>query len=411
MGVLNIVAEESDVFVDTEYELLMELADDLAYGILMFRVQVEREAAQAALKNSEEQYRSLFTGVPVGIYRASVDGKIIDANPALLNILRLDGTEKLLSRNFIKTYLAEDEAQRLYAEVASKGRVDNFETRIQASDGDDIWVALKLHAVYSNEKNRILYVEGAVEDITHRKRSDEHIHTLTQELIKAQESERQRIARDLHDHVAQNLGALKIACETKIMNHLDDPEQMRKIVTGFTGILSESISSVRDIAYNLRPPNLDQMGLIRTIAQYCDDFSEKSGIESDFFSAGMEHVSLDFDMEINLYRLIQEALSNIKKHSEARHVTVRIVASSPDIIVRIEDDGKGFEVEKRMYEALNEKRMGLKSMEERVNLIGGAMTIKSRLNEGTKIAIRVKNATPHQFADTDEGVLSELDTD
>lgn len=410
IGVLNIIAEETGVFVDTEVDLLMELADDLAYGIMMFRLQVEREAAQAALKNSEEQYRSLFNGVPVGIYRATTEGKIIDANPSLLSILGSDDPKALHAMNFIKTYLAEDDAERLYQEVRDKGRVENFEAKIINFERNDIWISLKIQAVYDRERKKILYVEGAVEDITQRKRSEEHIHTLTQELIKAQESERQRIARDLHDHVAQNLGALKITCETLFMNQLDKPDQLRKSVAHFSGVLAESISSVRDIAYNLRPPNLDQMGLIRTIAQYCDDFAEKSGILVDFFSAGMEHVNLDFDMEINLYRLVQEALNNVKKHSEAGNVAVRIVASSPDIIVRIEDDGKGFEVEKRMYDALMQRRMGLKSMEERVSLLGGNMTIKSKLNEGTKIVIKVKNLNADPTMDSGEG-LEGMDLD
>ncbi|MFA6010103.1 MAG: response regulator [Desulfobacteraceae bacterium] len=409
VGVLNIIAEEVGVFVDTEYDLLMELADDLAYGIMMFRLQVEREAAQAALKNSEEQYRSLFTGIPVGIYRASTDGKIIDANPALHKILGTTNPQDLLSINFIKAYLTDDESRRLYIEVGQKGKVDNFETKIVNFDSREIWISLKLQAVYDNQRKRILYVEGAVEDITRRKRADEHIHTLTQELIKAQEGERQRIARDLHDHVAQNLGALKISCETLFMTQLENPEQMKKSISIFSGVLSESISSVRDIAYNLRPPNLDQMGLIRTIAQYCDDFSEKSDLIVDFFSAGMENIGLDFDMEINLYRLIQEALNNVKKHSGAKKVIIRIVASSPDIIVRIEDNGKGFEVEKRMNESIREKRMGLKSMEERVRLLGGDMTIKSRTNEGTKILIKVKNSSPGLFV-RDE-VIQYADTD
>ena len=394
VGVFNIIAEEPNVFLDTEFDLLKELADDLAYGIMMFRIQVEKEAAIAALRNSEEQYRSLFNGVPLGIYRATADGRIIDANPALHRILGITDPGDILSINFIRTFLSRPEAKRLYSEVGIQGGVDNFETKITSVDGREIWISLKLQAVFDNERSRILYVEGAVEDITRRKRADEHIHSLTQELLKAQEGERQRIARDLHDHVAQNLGALKITCETLFMTQLENPEEMKKSISSFSGVLAESISSVRDIAYNLRPPNLDQMGLVRTIAQFCDDFGEKNRLSVDFFSAGMEHVSLDFDMEINLYRLIQEALNNVRKHSGASRVIIRIVASSPDIIVRIEDNGRGFEVERRMNESVHEKRMGLKSMEERVRILGGDMTIKSRPDEGTKILIRVRNTSP-----------------
>ncbi len=409
MGVFSIIAEEPGVFVDTEVDLLKELADDLAYGIMMFRIQVEKEAAIAALRNSEEQYRSLFNGIPIGIYRASTDGRIIDANPTLNRILGITDPTDILSINFIRTYLSRTEARRLYTEVKTRGGVDNFETKIISVDGREIWISLKLQAVYDNERRRILYVEGAVEDITRRKRADEHIHSLTQELIKAQEGERQRIARDLHDHVAQNLGALKITCETLFMNQLENPEEMKKSISNFSGVLAESISSVRDIAYNLRPPNLDQMGLIRTIAQFCDDFGEKNSLSVDFFSAGMEHLCLDFDMEINLYRLIQEALNNVRKHSGASRVIIRIVASSPDIIVRIEDNGRGFEVERRMNESVHEKRMGLKSMEERVRILGGDMTIKSRPEEGTKILIRVRNA--RSSMDLRQGMFSYSDSE
>lgn len=390
VGVVNIYGDEAEQFDENEAVVLKELATDLAHGIKTFRLQVEWTAAASALKNSEEQYRSLFNGVPVGIFRASAKGKIIDANPELLKILGCSSLKELTSVVSLKTFFDGDEMRRLFSEVGASGVVNSFETRITNSEGMPLWVMLKVNSVCS-ESGRIIYVEGTVEDITHRKRAEQHIHSLTQELIKAQENERSRIARDLHDHVAQNLGALKITCNSMLISSIGEPEELKSKLNGFSDILSESIDSVRDIAYNLRPPNLDQMGLIVTIAQFCDDFMEKFGIDIDFFSAGLENMKLDFDTEINLYRLIQESLNNIKKHSGANRVTVRMVASSPDIILRIEDDGVGFNVDERMIEAGNEKRMGLKSMEERVSLLKGKMSIKSRVGSGTQIVIRVRH--------------------
>jgi signal transduction histidine kinase len=112
-------------------------------------------------------------------------------------------------------------------------------------------------------------------------------------------------------------------------------------------------------------------------------------VSVDFYSAGMKDLQLDFDTEINLYRLIQEGLNNIKKHAQAGHVVIRLVASSPNIILRIEDNGKGFDVERRLARSLKEKRMGLSSMEERVSLLEGKMNIRSRPSKGTKILIEV----------------------
>jgi two-component system NarL family sensor kinase len=109
----------------------------------------------------------------------------------------------------------------------------------------------------------------------------------------------------------------------------------------------------------------------------------------DFHSAGMDDLKLDFDTEINLYRLIQEALTNVKKHADARHAIVRLVAAHPHIILRIEDNGKGFDVEGRLLRALDEKRMGLQDMEQRSNLLNGKLRIQSRMGEGTKILIEI----------------------
>ena len=197
------------------------------------------------------------------------------------------------------------------------------------------------------------------------------------------------ISRDLHDNVAQDLSTLKIAFETLFDNQPEVPHEMGRRVSEFSKILQRSITAVRDLAYDLRPPILDQLGLARTVFQYCEDFSDKNGVSVDFYSAGMKDIEIDFDTEINLYRLIQEGLNNIRKHADASHVTIRLVASSPNILLRIEDDGKGFDMEDRLVVALNEKRMGLRSMGERVSLLGGKMRIHSRPTEGTKIFIEV----------------------
>ena len=115
----------------------------------------------------------------------------------------------------------------------------------------------------------------------------------------------------------------------------------------------------------------------------------------------MENLRLDFDTEINLYRLVQEGLNNIKKHANARQATIHLLAAFPCIILRIEDDGRGFDVKQRLAAAQQEKRMGLRSMEERVRLLGGQMRIHSRRSEGTKIFIEVpsKITEPGGIAD------------
>ena len=207
-----------------------------------------------------------------------------------------------------------------------------------------------------------------VRDITRRKKIEEHVRSLSQQLMKAQEMERQRLSCDLHDHLAQDLSTLKINIDTLFDDYPDAPKAPKQRLAGLSKSVQGIIMSVRNLAYNISPASLSQSGLVPIVRQYCEEFSYSNGLIIDLFSAGMDAVRLDFDTEIGLFRVIQEALNNIKKHAEAEHVTVRLIASFPKIILRIEDDGKGFDLESRLEEALNERRMGIRSMEERVAL-------------------------------------------
>jgi signal transduction histidine kinase len=134
---------------------------------------------------------------------------------------------------------------------------------------------------------------------------------------------------------------------------------------------------------------MDHLGLARTVFEYAKDFSERNDVHIDFYSAGMEDLKLDFDTEINLFRIIQEALRNIGKHANATDAVIRLVASCPNIILRIEDNGQGFVVNEQLRRALRDKHMGLSSMEERVKLLGGVIKIQSQPHESTRISIEV----------------------
>jgi signal transduction histidine kinase len=146
---------------------------------------------------------------------------------------------------------------------------------------------------------------------------------------------------------------------------------------------------VRDLAYDLRPPGLDEAGLVDVLDEYCQEYSSQNNLEIEFLPVGVDESKLDFDTKITLYRLIQEALSNVRKHADASHVSIRLVSSFPNIVLRIEDDGRGFDVTARLAASHYEKRMGLLGIKERVALLGGTMEIQSQPERGTKIFIEL----------------------
>jgi signal transduction histidine kinase len=227
-----------------------------------------------------------------------------------------------------------------------------------------------------------------LDHLRERKRSETQIRTLTRKLMKTQEDERRMISRELHDRVSQDLSTIKIALETLFDHQPAAAPEISHKVSRLTGLLDRAIFTVRDLAYDLRPPGLDEMGIAQALLMYCDDFSEKTSIRVECHSVGIEKLKLDFNTQINLYRMIQEGLNNTHKHADATRAIVKLTAAYPNIILRIEDDGKGFDVEKRVREIDSEKRMGLRSLQERTDLLGGLMLVTSKPGQGTKILIK-----------------------
>jgi len=223
-------------------------------------------------------------------------------------------------------------------------------------------------------------------EIEERKQTEKQVRRLSQEVIKAQEVERQRIAADLHDRLAQDLASLKVGLDTLYGDQPDTPDERRQKFSELSGLLEHTLMAVRDKAYGLHPPSLKEFGLAYTVQQYCEEFAGKNSLRVDFFSVGMDDLELDFDTEIAFYR---EGLTNIRKHADASHVIVRLSASFSHIMLHIEDNGKGFEVNNRLAAALDERRMGIWSMEQRVAFLHGEMKIESGRMHGTKILIKV----------------------
>lgn len=226
-------------------------------------------------------------------------------------------------------------------------------------------------------------------EIEDRRKAEEHIHQLSHELIRAQETERQMISRELHDRVAQDLASFNYKFFSLINSMQPEPEADHR-VRELSEILDESITTIRDLTYNLRSPVLEEIGLIQAVYEYCHEFSAFTGIDVDFQSGGMENLNLSIpEIQINLYRLIQEGLTNIRKHADAKAVNVRLSSAYPYIILRIEDNGRGFDVEEWLKTRSSAKSLGIRSMQERVRLLQGDIKLQSKPMHGTRISIKI----------------------
>jgi signal transduction histidine kinase len=243
------------------------------------------------------------------------------------------------------------------------------------------------------ERHLLNAVAGHLGRIIEARENEERLRQLSRELIKAQETERQRIARELHDDVGQALSATRLTLDRLLpLLAAGDPDEARparETVLECSTRLGAAIMSLRDLAYTLLPPALGQLGLAETAFRLCEEQSARYGLPIHFFADGMEALRLPFETSINLYRVLQEGLANACRHGRCSAITVRLLASHPHCLLRIADDGQGFDPEVRLPQALSEKRMGLWSMRERVRLLGGRLTLRSRPGQGVRITVEV----------------------
>lgn len=353
----------------------------------VFRLQ----EVEKALSACEAQKGAILDASPDRILYVARDMRIIWVNK-ITALSHGMSVEDMLGRHCYEVFVGRDTPCEGCATVRAQesGKIErsliHHPKMVRMIDGTD-WDSYSIPV-----KNGAGEVEGFIQigrDITRREQAEKRVHALSQQLLKAHEDERQRISLYLHDHVGQELSLIKMGCETLLDDHPYMPPEIKDRLARISEIVHGTISAVRTLAYDLHPAGLDQFGLVDCIFQFCQDFAAATGLKVDFQAAGLNNLQLDPEIEINVYRLLEEALHNIQKHAEAQRVVVRLVASYPNIILRIEDDGRGFDVVSRLLQVSGEKRMGLRSMEERVHFLNGKFKIQSRLMVGTNICIEI----------------------
>jgi signal transduction histidine kinase len=206
-----------------------------------------------------------------------------------------------------------------------------------------------------------------------------------QRLIEAQEDERKRIARDLHDELGQQLSVLRIQLESA-KKLCEDEEVCDKIDE--IQLIAQSIDKGIDfLAWELRPAALDDLGLIAAIGNYLKQWSQHSGIKAELLDSSLKKVRLAPTVETNIYRIVQEALNNIYKHAKAKSVEVILEKRDDLIVLIVADDGKGFNIKDIKNRS---KGIGLIGMKERAELMGGTLEIESAAGKGTTIYVRIQ---------------------
>jgi two-component system sensor histidine kinase UhpB len=205
------------------------------------------------------------------------------------------------------------------------------------------------------------------------------LRRLSQRILEAQEDERQRVARDLHDQSGQSLTTMLV--RLRLLERSEDVAQARMHVQELRKLTAQALDEIRRIALELRPKILEDLGLCEALAWRTDELNAHGGVRASLQTAGMEH-RLSRDLELTLYRVAQEAMTNVARHAQARSASVTLRQGNGQVTLSVEDDGVGFDAEARLAHASG---LGLAGMRERLALVGGTLEVRSAPGRGTHL--------------------------
>ncbi len=338
----------------------------------------------------EDRYQLLIDAVQdYAIFMLDPDGRVASWNSGARKIKGYS-TDEIIGRHFSVFYTPEDVASdkptRELAIAAARGRAEDQGWRVRR-DGSRFWADVTITAVH-DPSGALLGFAKVTRDMTERMRLAEleHSSELAAQIQSAREDEQKRIARELHDDLGQQLTALKMgiaALEVQLAASNARPAALAA-TTGLQRQIDVMMASLRRLASDLRPPMLDDLGLAAALEWLVDDFTHRYDFET-VVEASLDETSFTPSASTTIYRIVQEALTNVAKHAEARHVLIAISTSADTCTVRIEDDGRGTELDYKR----RPRAFGLLGMRERARQLGGFVQIASTPGAGFAIAVHL----------------------
>jgi PAS domain S-box-containing protein len=338
-----------------------------------------RQIAETKIKEFSNYARTLFEVSPDPLLTIDFNGKIMDVNQAAQNTTGSTRSE-MIGNDFANYFSEPTKAKEIYKKTFSEGNVRDCPLIIRNVNGNLVHVLLNA-TVYRNNDGNVQGVYAAGRDITQLRKVEDELHALSEKFVSAQENERKAISRELHDEIGQSLTALKILISQ--MGHQQKIIRQSSLKEAYS-LASELLKQIREISLDLRPSMLDDLGLLPALIWHFERFTTQTGININFEHDGLQQI---FSPEVNttVYRIIQEALTNIARYADVKEASVRIVFNNNVLLIKIEDNGQGFSFTETNIKAT----AGLSGMRERVRLLEGKFTLNTAPRQGTCILVEI----------------------
>lgn len=360
----------------------------------------ERKWAEEALKKSEEKLKNILHGSPIPTFVIDNIHRVIYWNKALEEYSGIKSKDIVRTDRHWKPFY--NEKRPCMADLLVDGKIDDipqwYPGKYRASnltDGafeaidyfpqlgqDGKWLHLTA-APIKDPQGRLIGAVETLQDITEIKNAEEQIKSLSKQIINIQERERESLSREIHDNIGQLLSAIKMALSRTYKKIPDELSTIKDQLSELSYLVNKTIKEIRGLSHTLHPPLIEDLGIASALEELCQDFKSYSEINITW---DIEQIKkpLQSITNITIYRLFQEGLNNIVKHSRATKAHLTLTSSGSTINAIIEDNGVGFLVDD-LLSPLQTKSLGLISMRERVALIGGELKIVSSPGKGTKL--------------------------
>ncbi|MEI7732720.1 MAG: PAS domain S-box protein [Verrucomicrobiota bacterium] len=351
----------------------------------------ELQAINLALRESEEKYRLLYDSMRDAFVQVDMQGRIQFCNRAYEELLGYSQEEltRLTYLNItpIKWHACEQEI--VTSQILPLGHSKVYEKEYRRKNGEVFPVEL-LTSVVRDKTGSVVGMMAIVRDISERKQAEARLTKLSTDLLRSEDQERRRIARELHDSVAQQLVGqlLSLTQLKKKLAHAD--ESIRTLADESLDIFKQCLREVRTISFLLHPPHLKELGLVEAVRYYAREFGRRSGIEiREDISSRVD--LLPEEQELTLYRVLQEALSNVHRHSASPTAQVRLVFTPRFVRLEIKDAGKGIPVKDVTSKFQSSYGVGIPGMQERLRNLGGSLKILPA-HPGTRVVATIPRA-------------------
>jgi PAS domain S-box-containing protein len=390
-------AEEKLQKAHTELEQRVE---ERTAELLQANEQLQREIdvrmrTEEEIRKAEEKYRLLVQNLPSVVYKGYEDWSVEFFDEKVESLMGYSADDFHAKKLKWSDLIIEEDLENVreaFVEAlkTDKSYVREYRTKTRA--GDILWIQDR-GQIICHEDGMVDYVSGAFFDVTDRKMAEEalresekELRLLSGQLLTTQEQERGRIARELHDGIGQSLSAIKFRLEDALgQMGKDVAEASVSALNGLIPIIQSTVEEVRRITMDLRPSTLDDLGILATIGWFCREFQETYATVRIKKEIGLEEADIPESLKTVIFRVLQEALNNVAKHSGADSVTVFLTKKDDTIELAIEDNGRGFDLKEVLDIDGSKRGFGLGSMKERIELSGGSFSLESIRRGGTNI--------------------------